>query len=100
MLSPITLGCKTKTPKIIGIAIAALQRLVATGGVPTVSLRSQIPRAEPQTSLPLVLQTLSNVSSQGVDIQLKILQALLSILTYNPDAHGEILGHVSLHLCG
>jgi hypothetical protein len=37
MLSPVTLGCKTKTPKIIGIAITALQRLVAAGGVPTVS---------------------------------------------------------------
>jgi len=37
MLSPVTLGCKTKTPKIIGIAITVLQRLVAVGGVPTVS---------------------------------------------------------------
>jgi len=36
MLSPVTLGCKTKTPKIIGIAITVLQRLVAAGGVPTV----------------------------------------------------------------
>ena len=37
LLSPITLGCKTKTPKIIGIAITALQRLVALGAVPTVN---------------------------------------------------------------
>jgi len=36
LLSPITLGCKTKTSKIIGISIAALQRLVSLGGVPTV----------------------------------------------------------------
>lgn len=47
-----------------------------------------------QPSLPSVLQTLNSVSNQGVDIQLKILQALLSVLTYNPDAHGEILGNV------
>lgn len=37
LLAPITLACKSKTPKIIGIAITALQRLVALGGVPTVS---------------------------------------------------------------
>jgi hypothetical protein len=49
-----------------------------------------------QSSLPLVLQTLNSVSNQGVDIQLKILQALLSILTYNADAHGDILGNVGV----
>jgi len=37
LLAPITLGCKTKVAKIIGISIAALQWLVALGGVPTVS---------------------------------------------------------------
>lgn len=37
LLAPVTLGCKTKTAKIIGISISALQRLVALGGVPTVS---------------------------------------------------------------
>jgi len=38
LLAPITLGCKTKTGKIIGISIAALQRLVSLKGVPTVSV--------------------------------------------------------------
>jgi hypothetical protein len=37
LLKPITLGCKTKVAKIVGISIAALQRLVSLGGVPTVS---------------------------------------------------------------
>ena len=36
LLLPITLGCKTKVAKVIGISIAALQRLVTLGGVPTV----------------------------------------------------------------
>jgi hypothetical protein len=95
MLSPITLGCKTKTPKIIGIAITVLQRLVAAGGVPTVSPHFTLGwKTDHQPALPTVLQTLNSVSNQGVDIQLKILQALLSVLTYNPDAHGEILGNV------
>jgi hypothetical protein len=51
-------------------------------------------RTDKQSSLPSLLQTLTSVSNQGVDVQLKILQALLSILTYNSDAHGEILGNV------
>lgn len=46
-----------------------------------------------------MLQTLNSVLSQGVDIQLKILQALLSILTYNRDAHDEVLGNVSHCIC-
>jgi hypothetical protein len=37
LLKPITLGCKTKVAKIVGISVAALQRLVSIGGVPTVS---------------------------------------------------------------
>ncbi|WVW80931.1 hypothetical protein I302_102922 [Kwoniella bestiolae CBS 10118] len=85
LLDPITKGCKTKVAKVIGISIAALQRLVALGGVPT-------------TKLPDVLQTLSSVANQAVDIQLKILQTLLSILTYNKDVHDEVLGNALL-LC-
>jgi hypothetical protein len=54
MLSPITLGCKTKAPKIIGIAITVLQRLVAAGGVPTVSLSHEDGRL---TISPLYLQS-------------------------------------------
>jgi hypothetical protein len=47
LLAPITLGCKTKIAKIVGISIAALQRLVALGGVPTV--RRESTRVGPQT---------------------------------------------------
>ncbi|WVQ85868.1 hypothetical protein IAT38_008036 [Cryptococcus sp. DSM 104549] len=85
LLEPITLGCKTKTAKVVGISIAALQRLVALGGVPT-------------AKLPQVLATLTSVASQAVDIQLKILQTLLSILTFNKDVHDEVLGNALL-LC-
>lgn len=85
LLAPVTLGCKTKNAKIVGISIAALQRLVALGGVPL-------------ASLPDVLATLSSVSGQAVDIQLKILQTLLSILTYCKDMHGDTLG-TALLLC-
>jgi hypothetical protein len=85
LLAPITLGCKTRNAKIVGISIAALQQLVALGGVPL-------------ASLPDVLHTLGMVASQAVDIQLKILQTLLSILTYCKDMHGDALG-TALLLC-
>ncbi|WRT70613.1 uncharacterized protein IL334_007611 [Kwoniella shivajii] len=85
LLEPITKGCKTRIAKVIAISIGALQRLVALGGVPT-------------EKLPEVLQTLSSVANQAVDIQLRILQTLLSILTFNHDIHGDILGDALL-LC-
>ncbi|WWC65124.1 uncharacterized protein I303_107738 [Kwoniella dejecticola CBS 10117] len=85
LLEPITRGCKTKVAKVIGISIAALQRLVSLGGVPT-------------RKLPEVLSTLSSVANQAVDIQLKLLQTLLSILTHNNDVHDEVLGNALL-LC-
>ncbi|KAK4688854.1 hypothetical protein P7C73_g1265, partial [Tremellales sp. Uapishka_1] len=85
LLAPITLGCKTKNAKCIGISISALQRLVSLGGVSTASLTE-------------LLQTLTLVANQAVDIQLKILQTLLSILTYCKDIHGEQLGDALL-LC-
>ncbi|CAK9786560.1 hypothetical protein CC85DRAFT_283171 [Cutaneotrichosporon oleaginosum] len=85
LLAPVTLGCRTKNAKIVGISIAALQRLVALGGVPL-------------ASLPDVLATLGSVAGQAVDIQLKILQTLLSILTYCKDMHGDTLG-TALLLC-
>jgi len=82
--------------KIIGISIAALQRLVSLGGVPTVSVgplrRRQLTS---QAALPGVLVTLNSVAGQAVDIQLKILQVLLSILTHNVDVHDDVLGSVS-----
>lgn len=42
-----------------------------------------------------MLATLTSVAGQAVDIQLKILQVLLSILTHNLDVHDDVLGSVS-----
>lgn len=44
--------------------------------------------------LPQVLATLTSVANQAVDIQLKLLQTLLSILTFNTDVHDYVLGDV------
>jgi len=40
------------------------------------------------------LTTLNPVATQAIDIQLKLLQTLLSILTYIPEVHDDVLGNV------
>lgn len=45
--------------------------------------------------MPAILITLDSVIGQGVDIQLKVLQTILSVLTYCGDVHGDVLGNVS-----
>ncbi|ORX41097.1 guanine nucleotide exchange factor in Golgi transport N-terminal-domain-containing protein [Kockovaella imperatae] len=83
LLAPVILGCKTKQAKIVGISITALQRLVILRGVAT-------------DSLPQVFESLSSVANQAVDIQLKILQTILSILSHDSDVHNEVLGNALL----
>lgn len=48
--------------------------------------------------MPQILQTLRNVLSQGVEIQLKILQTLVALLTNCPGIHGPVLADTLL-LC-
>ncbi|KAG8763600.1 hypothetical protein FRC11_000859 [Ceratobasidium sp. 423] len=55
-------------------------------------------RAVPQSSIPSIISILSDSVSQGVDIQLKILQTLLSLLTNFPDIHDGLLADALL-LC-
>lgn len=76
------MGCATKNAKVIAISIGSLQRLIAL-------------KAVPQSAAPLIVGTMSDCMSQGVDIQLRILQTLLSLITNFPSVHGELLGDVS-----
>jgi hypothetical protein len=46
----------------------------------------------------MLLQVLNTVVNQGVDIQLKIVQTLLLLLTYCPGIHDEVLSEVSSFL--
>lgn len=75
------MGCATKNAKVIAISIGSLQRLIAL-------------KAVPQSAAPLIISTMSDCMSQGVDIQLRILQTLLSLITNFPSVHGELLGDV------
>lgn len=75
------MGCATRNSKVVAISIGSFQRLISM-------------RAVPQTSIPSIISVLSDSISQGVDIQLKILQTLLSLLTNFPDIHDDLLGDV------
>lgn len=67
----------------VTIALGTLQRLIAL-------------RAVPSQALIQILATMAEIVTQGVDIQLKILQALLSLVTSLPDIHGNTLGDVRM----
>ena len=82
LLRPVFMGCATKNAKVVAISLASLQRLIAL-------------KAVPQSVVPLIITTISDSVSQGVDIQLRILQTLLSLITNFPVVHGALLGDVS-----
>jgi hypothetical protein len=76
------MGCATKNAKVVAISLGSLQRLISL-------------KAVPQSAVPLIVNTMSDAMSQGVDIQLRILQTLVSLIPNFPAIHGELLGDVS-----
>lgn len=76
------MGCATKNAKVVAISLGSLQRLIAL-------------KAVPQSAVPLIISTMGDCINQGVDIQLRILQTLLSLITNFPAVHGQLLGDVS-----
>ena len=77
------MGCETKNAKVVAISLGSLQRLIAL-------------KAVPQSAVPLIVKTMTDCMNQGVDIQLRILQTLLSLITNFPAVHGDLLGEVRL----
>ncbi|SLM40337.1 endosomal peripheral membrane protein [Lasallia pustulata] len=76
---PFLLACGTRNAKYAGNAIVCLQRLVVSNGLPKETLKE-------------VLEAFRECSSLGLDIQLKILQALPSLLqNYAGSLTGELL---------
>jgi hypothetical protein len=82
ILRPVFMGCGTKNAKVVGIALGILQRLIAL-------------RAVPASVAPTIVTTMAECASGGVDIQLRILQTLLSLVTNFSQLHGVMLGSVS-----
>ena len=85
LLRPVFMGCATKNAKVVAISLGSLQRLIAL-------------KAVPQSAVPLIINTMSDAMTQGVDIQLRILQTLVSLITNFPSVHGDLLGEVCLLL--
>jgi hypothetical protein len=81
LLRPVFMGCATKNAKVVAISLGSLQRLIAL-------------KAVPQSAVPLIINTMSDAMSQGVDIQLRILQTLVSLITNFPSVNGGLLGEV------
>ncbi|MCJ1478943.1 hypothetical protein MMC13_007627 [Lambiella insularis] len=83
---PFLLACATRSPKYASTAISCLQRLVVTNGLAQETLKD-------------VLDVLRDCSSLGLDVQLKILQALPSLLqNYASQLSGDLLA-TALHIC-
>ncbi|KAG6333293.1 hypothetical protein ID866_5795 [Astraeus odoratus] len=85
LLRPVFMGCATKNAKVVAISLGSLQRLIAV-------------KAVPKSAVPLIITTMGDAMSQGVDIQLRILQTLLSLITNFPSVCGELLAEALL-LC-
>ncbi|QGI78167.1 hypothetical protein CEK25_004896 [Fusarium fujikuroi] len=78
-VNPFIIACGTKNAKFTAIAIVCLQRLI-------------VAQALPRSKLNQVLEALMQATSAGLDVQLKILQALPSLVqNYASDLKGNLL---------
>lgn len=85
-VDPFILACHSRHAKLAGIGVVCLQRLVASRSLPSERLKD-------------VLGGLKETTSLSLDIQLKILQSLPSLLQhYSNDLGGELLAS-TLEIC-
>ncbi|KAH7877661.1 guanine nucleotide exchange factor in Golgi transport N-terminal-domain-containing protein [Lentinula edodes] len=85
LLKPVFMGCATKSPKVVAISLGSLQRLISL-------------KAVPKSTVPEIIRIMGDAMNQGVDIQLKILQTLLGLITNYLEVHNTLLGNALL-LC-
>ncbi|KAI0168874.1 hypothetical protein GGR52DRAFT_552711 [Hypoxylon sp. FL1284] len=85
-VNPFVIACGTRNAKFTGIAIVCLSRLVLV-------------TALPRSKLSPVLEALREATSAGLDVQLKILQALPTLLqNYSREIQGDLLV-TALNIC-
>ncbi len=78
-MKPFLLACSTRNAKFAGSGIIGLQRLVVSNALP-------------KETLPEVLEAFRDCSNLALDIQLKVLQALPSLLqNYSSNLTGQLL---------
>ncbi|KAI1134267.1 hypothetical protein F5Y05DRAFT_399351 [Hypoxylon sp. FL0543] len=85
-VNPFVIACGTRNAKFTGIAIVCLSRLILV-------------TALPPSKLSPVLEALREATSAGLDVQLKILQALPTLLqNYSKEIQGDLLV-TALNIC-
>ncbi|KAM0702659.1 hypothetical protein Q7P35_010090 [Cladosporium inversicolor] len=85
-IEPFLLACATRTAKLAGIGVTCIQRLVVSQGLPKSRLGEAVEAFHACTDL-------------GFDIQLKVLQALPSLVqNYSDDLKGDLLSG-TLQVC-
>ncbi|KAJ5089490.1 hypothetical protein N7532_008174 [Penicillium argentinense] len=85
-VEPFIIACHTRHAKLAGIGVVCLQRLIASKSLPSHRLKD-------------VLAGLKETTNLSLDIQLKILQSLPSLLQYySNDLSGELLAG-TLEVC-
>ncbi|KAL9083271.1 MAG: hypothetical protein Q9159_005882 [Coniocarpon cinnabarinum] len=85
-INPFIAACKGRQPKAIGPAVSGLQRLIVGAGLPPERLKE-------------VLQAFQDCTSSGLDVQLKILQALPSLLQGYAEVLEDELQFIIVHIC-
>ncbi|KAK8045647.1 Endosomal peripheral membrane protein [Apiospora rasikravindrae] len=85
-VNPFIIACGSKNAKFTGIAIVCLLRLIMSSALP-------------RSKLSPVLEALREATSSGLDVQLKILQALPTLLqNYATEIKGDLLV-TALNIC-
>ena len=86
-VDPFVVACSSRNAKLVGSGVVCLQRLAASTAIPRQRLKD-------------VLHAFRDVLSFGLDVQLKILQTLPSLLQiYSEDIRDELLAS-TLTICG
>ncbi|KAJ2468620.1 Endocytosis and vacuole integrity protein, partial [Coemansia sp. RSA 2322] len=79
VIRPFVLACRSGNSRLTAVAVHCLQQLVSRQAISTGSVRE-------------TLSTLNTVAGQGVDIQVKVLQMVLPLVTiYDGSVSGETL---------
>jgi hypothetical protein len=76
------MGISTKNAKVVAISLGSLQRLISL-------------KAVPHSAVEMIVKAAGEAVSQGVDIQLRVLQTLLGLVTNFREVNGDLLGDVS-----
>lgn len=80
---PFLLSFETKQPRLVAISMNCVQKMIMNGAVA-------------ESSLATIISVMRDDAEFGQDIQLKILQTLLPLLTSYPSITGLLLGEVLL----